>query len=522
MRFTHRLWASFLAVCFLSILFGSASLFALCTLNTQNQTVTICTPAPNATVSSPVNVQAGVTDSNAVKTLQIYVDGVKVYDVVAKTLNTNVNMANGAHRLTVQAQDSTGAIFKSTENINVSTAGAGSINDVKHIIFMVEENRSFDSYFGMMGAYRQKLGYGGTFNGVPLNASLSDYQATGNVSPFHYQTVCTDNMTPAWNESHYSWHAGKMDYFMKVEGSLPSSIDPQGTRIMGYYDQTDLPYYYELATQYATSDTWHTPILSDTIPSRMYLFTATSFGHIRPQDVPPSGGWPQATIFRNLSQHGITWRYYYQDNSVYLASFSDWNSYQGNVYNISHYYTDIQNPSTLPEVIFIERGSQTGVDEHPLNNIQKGAADVANIINSFLKSPSYSSSVFILTYDDPGGLYDHVPPFSEPAPDSIPPMLRSGDIAGNFAVSGFRVPLIVVSPWTKPHYVSHVNRDYTAIHKFIEKRFGLPALTARDAAQDDMTEMFNFATVQIPTPPAMPIQPTSGVCNKNLEKAPGY
>ena len=252
---------------------------------------------------------------------------------------------------------------------------------------MVEENRSFDSYFGMLGAYRQNEGYVGSLNGIPLSAKLPDYKSTAMVSPFHQQTMCTDNMTPSWNESHYVIHGGKMDYFMKTEGSLPSSIDPQGTRMMGYYDQTDLPYYYELAAQYATSDTWHTPVLSDTIPNRMYLFTATSFGHIRPQDVPPAGGWPQATIFRILSQNHISWRYYYQDSSVYLASFSDWNQYQGSVYNISHYYTDIKNPSTLPSVIFIERASQNHLDEHPLNNIQKGAADVANIINAFLQSP---------------------------------------------------------------------------------------------------------------------------------------
>ncbi len=508
-----------------ALVFTSSSvLIAQCTPNPNNQTVTICSPASGATVNSPVNVVASTTDSNTVTLLQIFVDGVGVYHTASGTLNTNVTMANGTHRLTVQATDSTKTIFKTTENITVGTGttGGGSLSQVKHIIYMVEENRSFDSYFGMLGAYKQTEGWTGNFNGVPLSASLPDYQNTGNASPFHIQTVCTDNMTPAWNESHYAMHNGKMDYFMKTEGSLPTNNDPQGTRMMGYYDQTDLPYYYELAAQYATSDTWFSPLLSDTIPNRMYLLTGTSFGHIRPQDVPPAGGWPQPTIFRTLSQNKISWRYYYQDSSVYLASFSDWNSYQGNVYNISHYYTDIQNPSTLPEVIFIERGSQTGLDEHPTNNIQKGANDVSNIVNAFLQSPIYQNSVFILTYDEGGGLYDHVPPFAEPAPDSIPPMLKTGDIASTFAQSGFRVPVIVVSPWTKPHFVSHVNRDYTAMLKFIETRFSLPALTARDAAQDDMTEFFDFSSVQVPTPPAMPVQPTNGTCNHTLEKAPGF
>jgi phospholipase C len=495
-----------------------------CTLNSQDQTVTICSPANGATVTSPVNVVAGTTDSHSVSVMQIYLDGVKVYQVASNQLNTNVTMTSGTHRLTVQAQDSTGAIFKSTINVTVGTSGGGgggSISSVKHIIFFVQENRSFDSHFGMLGAYRSKEGYGGSFNGIPLSASLPDYKNTGNVSPYHFQTVCTESMSPAWNETHYAVHGGAMDYFMKTEGSTPSTIDPQGTRAMGYYDQTDLPYYYELATQYATSDTWFAPLLSNTIPNRMYLFTGTSFGHIRP-DTPPSGGWTQPTIFRQLSTHGVSWRYYYQDNSVFLSSFSDWNTYKGQVYNISSYYNDINNPSTLPQVIFIERGSVTGLDEHPDGNLQKGAADSANIINAFLHSPAYANSVFFLTYDEPGGEYEHVPPFSEVAPDNIPPMLKTGDIAGNFQSSGLRVPLIVISPWTKPHFVSHVNRDYTAILKFIETRFNVPALTARDAAQDNMTEFFDFSTQQIPSPPALPVQPTSGTCSQNLEKAPGF
>ena len=509
------------AIAFLIAIFSGSGLFAQCTLNTQNPSVTICKPANNATVSSPVNVVAGTTDSHTVSYLQIYLDGAKVYQVNAKTLNTNVSMANGTHRLTVQAKDSANQTFKSTVNITVSTAGAGSISDVKHIFFFVQENRSFDNYFGLLGQYRAKEGYTGTFNGVPLSASLPDYKNTGNVSPYHWNTVCTETMSPAWNETHYSVHGGKMDYFMKTEGSTPSTIDPEGTRAMGYYDQLDLPYYYELATQYATSDTWFAPLQSNTIPNRMYLFTGTSFGHIRP-DSAPSGGWTQPTIFRLLSQHGISWRYYYQDNSVFLSSFSDWNTYKGNVYNISSYYNDIQNSSTLPEVIFIERASVTGLDEHPNGNTQKGAADAAKIINAFLQSPVYKNSVFILTYDEPGGQYDHVPPIAEPLPDSIPPMLKSTDTVATFNQSGLRVPLIVISPWTKPHYVSHVNRDYTAILKFIETRFGLPALTKRDAAQDNMTEFFNFSTQSIPSPPPLPVQPTSGTCSFSQEKAPGY
>ena len=85
-----------------------------------------------------------------------------------------------------------------------------------------------------------------------------------------------------------------------------------------------------------------------------------------------------------------------------------------------------------------------------------------------------------------------------------------------------RIPLIVISPWTKAHFVSHVNRDFTAILKLIETRFGLPALTARDAAQDDMTEFFDFSAPQIPDATAVTSSANNGTCKQSLEKAPGY
>ncbi len=492
---------------------------------TVTKTATVTVTAPTSTITltaSPTNITAG--QSTTLTWTSTGATSVSIDNNVGSSLPTSGTAtvsptATTTYTATANASDGTTSTATAQVTVGPSTTG---LTQLKHIIFFVQENRSLDTYFGMLGAYKQAGGWTGTFNGLPLNASLPDYSGGANVSPFHEQTVCTDTISPAWNESHYALHNGKMDYFLKTEGSTPTTNDPEGTRMIGYYDQTDIPYYYELASQYATSDTWFTPVLSDTLPNRMYLFTGTSFGHIRPQDVPPSGGWPQPTIFRILSQNHISWRYYYQDNSVFLSSFTDWANYQGSVYNISNYYNDIQNASTFPQVVFIERAGRARLDEHPGNNIQKGAEDVQNIINAFLQSPAYATSAFILTYDDGGGLYDHVPPFTEPAPDNIPPMLTSGDKPGDFTSSGFRVPVIVISPWAKPKYVSHVNRDYTAILKLLETRFNLPALTARDAAQDDMEEFFDFSAPQIPTPPPLPVQPTTGTCDPTLEKAPGF
>ena len=169
------------------------------------------------------------------------------------------------------------------------------------------------------------------------------------------------------------------------------------------------------------------------------------------------------------------------------------------------YFTDLQN-GTLPEVSFIETDG-SGFDEHPQDNVQVGALHMSQIINAFINSSYYTTGVLLMSYDEHGGLYDHVKPLTVPAPDNIPPNLSEDPGAaptGSFSRSGFRVPMVVVSPWVKPGYVSHVPRENTSMLKFIETRFNLAPLTKRDASQDDMTEMFDFTTPALITPPALP------------------
>ena len=139
-----------------------------------------------------------------------------------------------------------------------------------------------------------------------------------------------------------------------------------------------------------------------------------------------------------------------------------------------------------------------------------------------MASPSWGSSVFILTYDEGGGLYDHAVPPSAPKPDGIAPMLKSTDLKGEFNQMGFRVPIMVVSPWVKPHYVSHTPMEFGSILRLIEKRFSVGNLTQRDLNAPTMEEFFDFSSPHWLTPPPMPDQPTTGICNKNLEKAPGH
>jgi phospholipase C len=140
-----------------------------------------------------------------------------------------------------------------------------------------------------------------------------------------------------------------------------------------------------------------------------------------------------------------------------------------------------------------------------------------------MTSTSWKNSAFILTFDEFGGLYDHVSPQPAVSPDGIAPVdLFSGDVCTgvkgptcDFVYTGYRVPLIVVSPYAKKNYVSHSVADNTAILKFIETRFNVAALTKRDAAQIDMTEFFDFSSPSWMTPPSPPAQATNGACYVN-------
>ena len=183
---------------------------------------------------------------------------------------------------------------------------------------MLQENRSFDSYFSALGAYA--LNHDGIQN-YQINAGYDPTiilplfdGTTGHL--FHEPTVRTDNLSPSWDESHFDIDQQtdgtfKMDRFALTSHSVPSA-DKKGLRALGQYDDTDLPYYYELATQFATSDSFHSSLLANTVPNRQYMFCATSQGRIFPS---PFGHplWTCPTIFSSLQKAGVKWGYYDKD-----------------------------------------------------------------------------------------------------------------------------------------------------------------------------------------------------------------
>jgi phospholipase C len=401
--------------------------------------------------------------------------------------------------------------------------------------------------------------------GAPAPADCS-FDTNNPVTSFHLQTACTENTSPAWNEAHADWnfndqiglYPATMNGFVYTAAhdarfNAPPFNDTNGVRAMGYYDGTDLNYYYFMASNFATSDRWFHPAMTRTHPNREFLIAATSQGRAYPNGTNSQDSTPltATTIFEELQAAGISWKIYVDPKGSscsgppydpgcliglsYVQNFAFGQTiaskYPNNTAPLSQYFTDLQN-GTLPQVAQIEPGTDAGTDEHPSNsddvptNVQTGVAYVGNIINSLMQSSSWKSSAFILTFDENGGLYDHVPPQQAVSPDGIKPVdLMAGDACTtatgptcDFTYTGYRVPLVVISPYTKKNYVSHTVADFTAILKLIETRFNVPSLTKRDAAQMDMTEFFNFSNPPWMTPPNPPAQSTTDACY--LDKLP--
>jgi len=480
-----------------------------------------------------------------------------------------------------------------TMNSNLSATATFNINNtvkvLNHIIFMAQENRSLDHYLGALRQYWRDNKFSDiSFDGLPQfnptsgNAPLYGPPPTNpgcdpkypppndcivdssspQVTSYKLITECIENPSPSWNESHVDWNLNNpysatptLDGYVWTNAHDSRNIQPpyhdtNGIRVMGYYDDTDLNYYYYMASRFSTSDRWFMPTMSRTGPNRHYMMAGTSQGYAYPigTDSKDQSLLTVTPIFEALQNAGISWKIYVDPTGTtcesnptaqcllgysYIQDFQ-WGqtipqNYPNSLVPLSQYFTDVQN-GTLPQVAMIEPSSPAGLDEHGSDsdqypiNIQLGAQFVSSLINALMTSVSWKDSVFILTYDEAGGIYDHVAAQPAKSPDGIKPLdLLPGDVCNgpttgptcDFTYTGYRVPLIVVSPYAKKHYVNHQVADHTAILKLIETRFNLPALTKRDAAQQNMTGFFNFNFPPWMTPPTPPPQSTSGACYLN-------
>jgi phospholipase C len=587
-------------------------------------------PAPAVSITAnPLTIQSGSSSTltvTATNSTQVTIAG-------SNGTTYHLSATGGKQTVTPTATTTytaevSGTGGSASETSTVDVIPAGSINAISHVVFMLQENRSFDHYFGMLNPYRKVNGWNIGDDGKDYEVdgiddklnTISNQDDQGTAYPlFKLKSTCIDDESSAWLESYGDvsrWDFSTtrtiaMDGFVHIAEGYASSClksgtcsgtytDTTGERAMGYYDQEFLNYYYYMASQFAVSDRWFSPVSTKSIPNRIATFTGgTTQGLVF--DPGSNDHLPQLnipTIFQELDTAKISWKVYYTvTDDLCLASnpcsttnpngnypsttFSTLSySYQymyqnpshaactgttkpssvvgdatnsfcidpNHVAPLSYYFTDLKN-GTLPSFAFIESGSGQN-DEHPGsgNSILTGQTQVASIVNALMTSSSWKSSAFFLGYDEGGGPYDHVPPVPGHSnqntdaslgaipdisaiavnPDTYKACLPSGGVPtthcdlvsgdpgtkstdtatvnGFAAQLGFRIPNIIISPFTRRHYVSHTPMDHTAVIKFVENRFlgSSTHLTSRDSTQSNLLEFFDFSKTPWAAPPTPP------------------
>ena len=602
---------------------------------TAATTVTVI-PAPVVTlVANPTTVVSGspstltVTATNATQVILTGTDG-SSYTLQPSGGTQSVSPA----ATTTYTATATGAGGSTTATAVVTVIPQGSIQSINHVIFLQQENHSFDNYFGMLNPYRKTNGWNigddgkdyevdGIDDKLTKISNLSDENAAYQL--FKLTSSCVQDMSSDWLASfgdvnRYNFLTTRnilMDGFVhNAEGFAKSCAAPgsggscsgifpdlTGRVSMGYYDQDFLNYYYYMASQFALSDRWFSPVATKSVGNRIATFTGgTTQGLVKDPGDDHLSQLVIPNIFQELDQAKVSWRIYFTStqgfclspdscpptgNARYPATFfstlaysfqylyqnssgapcvaptqpssvvgDSTNSYcidPTHIAPLSTYFTDVTN-STLPSFAFIEAGYGNN-DEHPGSgqSVLVGQEAAAKIVNSLMVSPSWKDSAFFFTFDEGGGPYDHVPPVPGHSNDntatslgaipdvsqisvnadsykacvpvggvptthcdlvSTDPGANSADAAavdGFAAQIGFRLPNFIVSPFTRKHFVSHIPMDHTAVIKFVENRFIGPSahLTARDSAQPNLLDFFDFNTTPWSTPPTPPTPVTA-------------
>ena len=466
----------------------------------------------------------------------------------------------------------------------------GDLQKANHLVFIMQENRSFDQYFGALpyvagGAYhpctssKRRTDHqcvdGLTCRPTPgggLDCSNYNLNLAGErIFSFHDRRICLrSGLDHGWTASHReaNWEhpeataqSSPNDGFVRQNESDNPHQDTDFDTI-GYYTQEELPFYYALAQTFAMSDRYHASVIGPTLPNRLYYMAGTSFGHTTTGEaIPPipAGYRPiTGTLLDLMDANGVSWMNYYSDlpSSAYLRPFLS-----EHLATISQFATDLA-AGRLADVTYIDANfgilqPSEETDEAPPNSIRKGQYFVAQQVAAIRNSAFWKDTVIVITYDEHGGCYDHVAPpmvrqHRRRTPDGIypgqcadlsnPPASEAPGAGANCSGSmedaaetcpgfsptgpyprscpsfdqyGFRVPFIVVSPFAKPHYVSHTLGDHTSLVALIEKRFmnhggggkQYPSLTSRDARADTLEDLFDFdhapsLDTPIPTAPA--------------------
>ncbi len=370
---------------------------------------------------------------------------------------------------------------------------------IQHIIWIIQENRSFDNYFGT---------YPGVDGFPPGTCSPILPGAARCIKPFHlHLPMPACDLSHSWEAAHAAYDHGAMDGFVWAEGSPYT---------MAYLDGHDIPNYWDYARHFTLADRFFSSLNGPSMPNHVYTVAATSgglIGNVCSQNheleelkerMDDPDGFSFAAIINRLAGQDVSWKYYVETTGK-PAPASDpchvkdpepqqlglWNPLPGfksirdnpklmsRLVNETEYFRDLKQ-GTLPQVSWLIPTFQDS--EHPPEPVPQGMWYVTRLVNALMKSRYWANSVIFITWDDYGGFYDHVPP----------PEL---DAFGY----GPRVPLLVISPYAKPGYVTDETGDFTSILRFVEERFHLQHLTKRDHEASDMLDAFDFN--QAPNPP---------------------
>ncbi len=400
-------------------------------------------------------------------------------------------------------------------------AQSGTITDVKHVVILLQENRSFDHYFGTLRGVRGFEDHAALLltNGTSV---LIQPSTNGPVLPFPVTNQCLADVPHERGSAYVAWNSGRWDQWVPAKSSTA----------MAYYTRADLPFYYALADAYTVCDHYHCSVLGPTNPNRLFAWTGmndparTGGGPVMDNTV-PSGGFSWTTYAERLQAAGITWRVYQQNTDFYsgnpLTWFAQFKSatpgtplYDRGVALVTNLIaalnSDVTNGS-LPQVSWIV--PPWSASEHPYFSPASGEAFVSQVVQALQLNPAVANStVLFFTYDENGGFFDHLP---SPTP---PPGTTNEFVNGLPIGLGARVPMIIVSPWTRGgRTCSHVF-DHTSLLRFLERWTGVrePNISAwRREVSGDLVCAFDFAN-PVYGPPALPTaQPCP--CNAGIQPA---
>jgi phospholipase C len=424
---------------------------------------------------------------------------------------------------------------------SVKPAGSD-LEAVEHVVFLMHENRSFDHYFG---TYRGVRGFDDT---AARRAGIFSQSWPGGGSPkllpFHLDTAtsdaeCTFDLSHEWNAQHMCWNNGKMDRFVAVH-TEPQFEGPNGVLTMGYYTRQDLAFYYALADAFTICDGYHCSVMGPTHPNRLHALSGTLdpagvaggpvlFTNSSPQ-AQGSARW--STMPEALESAGVSWKVYNAPGTAYTPSSGVGMELSDNI--LLYFENLVRDPSsplyqkaflsvfpddfvhdvntdTLPQVSWI--CPPVGYDEHPPAPPAVGMWYSHNVINALISNEKvWSKTVLFIMYDENDGFFDHVDPPTPPpgtpgeylTVDPLPSVAHG--IKGPIGL-GFRVPMLVVSPFARGGYVCSDTFDHTSQMRFVETRFGVraPNISAwRRRVTGDLTSTLHVGSpdASVPSFPA--------------------